>query len=865
MSDFNAGSARGTYILDISQAEQAAARLKALFAGIKADAAGLGGTGGGAAQGLNQQSAAAKRALSDFERLDRQYNQMRDSEIRLARAQGDRGKALQLVNGQIQSATPNTLRYNNLLIQQANILKQGNGLAQQFSQGISSGIAGIIGPAAIATAGITALFGAVQAGVSAGGEALALREQRNSLRAVAGDARLYAEAIDAAKRQQLLFGGSFRENIEGIQGLTIVSRESGASLQQLVDLTSRLNLKSPEQGIGGARIAITEALSGNVTSLARRFEIPKDKLKELGDTSLPVAERLAAIDTYLAKIGITSEAVAGKVDKDALAFRRLNAELEQAKINAGDALASAFSASATGLARLIGLVNNNPDAIAELKAVAISQLTGRPAVTTDADRTQARRSAAEESATSALGQGPLGVGAQIVRAGGLAEYRALHEQLTLITLANADAGESARQLTAQWADGLVETEAYRAGLDALQGSQTVAVSGYDQYTAALVRAQEEQTLARAAIAENTLETLKNTVEKDKQRQAMDLLVQQAQLVANGVISEKDAIAALTPVLGAAAEEAFKLQLELTKVAGGAAAGVDQLARIQIQLDGVRQQANSAGGALAAFNAIRAARIEAGQNELKSIGDRLGKGAGADTLAENKRIADARRDFEYTSLKNNAQRIAFLQKELADTADIAKRYDLQTQILNLRNSTARAHTSELGSQLKLNESIYDSQQKQYRAALDLEELTIRNRQDTRKEDEELRRLRNTAQNASDPRIRAAAADQIALIDVGRRQRAAEIAEKQGISGAPIVNGRILESLRGGASGGSGAVPAVPGVPGGVAGGAEGGGVVNQTLVYLDGDEIAARLETRVVARALAGQRAATAGGGGRGAP
>jgi hypothetical protein len=198
--------------------------------------------------------------------------------------------------------------------------------------------------------------------------------------------------------------------------------------------------------------------------------------------------------------------------------------------------------------------------------------------------------------------------------------------------------------------------------------------------------------------------------------------------------------------------------------------------------------------------------------------------------------------------------------LSLTTDTVKRIQLETEIAQLRNNTAKGHTATLGTQLKLNESIYDSQQKQYRAALDLEELSIRNRQETRKEDEELRRLRNTAANASDPRIRAAAQDAIALIDVERRQRAAEIGEKQGITGAPIVNGRILESLRGGAA--PGGAPPTPtggaGVPGGVAPAA--GAASGLTIQFLvDGKLIAEVIEPQIIANALAGQRASTASG------
>lgn len=272
--------------------------------------------------------------------------------------------------------------------------------------------------------------------------------------------------------------------------------------------------------------------------------------------------------------------------------------------------------------------------------------------------------------------------------------------------------------------------------------------------------------------------------------------------------------------------------------GGAAAAFEQA----VQIQGVSRQARNATiamlglrqGQIAAENQARQAANATGIQRLAGV---FGRGAG--------RTADDL--FERQAIERERER---------------------EQLASQQVRTAKAHTTELGQQLSLSESIYDSQQKQYRAALDLEELSIRNRQETRKEDEELRRLRNTAANASDPRIRAAAQDAIALIDVERRQRAAEIGEKQGVSGAPIVNGRILESLRGSAAGGS--APPTPtggaGVPGGTAGapgGASSSGLTIQFLV--DGKLIAEVIEPQIIANALAGQRASAAGGGGLGAP
>lgn len=715
-------------------------------------------------------------------------------------------------------------------------LQKGTTLAQEFGQSFSGSLNSMIGPAALATAGVTALFGAVSAGIAAGGEALALREQRNSLKAVAGSVNLYAEALSTARQQQLLFGGSIRENIDGIQGLTIVSRESGASLQQLVGLTQRLNLKSPEQGIGGARIAITEALSGNTRSLARRFEIPNDKLKDLGDTSLPVAQRLAAIDTYLAGIGITAEAVAGKVDKDALAFRRLSAELEQVSLNAGDNLASAFGGAATGLARLLGLINQNPKAIAEMRAL----FSGRGTIdTTDIDR--ATRDVASSRAAEVTG-GQRGGSFVAERLGGTEELVTLRQRLVDLQIQNEETGRSALALTEAWVREGGATSALYAQLDVLaRQGLPAALDAHDRMAAS------SRTVTNA-LGEQTLETLETAAAAEKQRRVMASIALQSDLVRKGMITQAQGAAVLRGQLGAAADEALRLQLELGRAAS-----------IQSQKDAPLSSAEKSF----------IDRANAGQ---------AGKGDASARLTKEKELRDAQKQYQRDLLQFAplADQIRAKQRELATIgADDPKRFAvqldirrLQEQLENERLRTSKSQTSEYDKQLKLNESIYDSQQKQYQAALDARLLANEDARQDILDQDKLRQARNALANAKDPRFRALAALEIERIGLEDQKRAADLAGKGATAGAPIVDGRLLQSLSG-----VGAPTAAP-APGGAPGGAPGfaptgapGGVAGLTIVnqfYVDGRLIAEEIEPVILANARAGVAQLRAGGGG-GAP
>lgn len=824
---FDAGSAVAKYIIDTSQAKRA---LDEIDARIRKSTQDSQKTGGGLSGGLAQQSAAAKRALSDFEKLDRQYNQLRDSEVRAARASGDHARALSLTQSQLGTTQKNTVRYNDLLTRQSQIQRELAGntrLSQQFATGFKDSLVSTLGPIALATGAANALFSTIRGGVAAAGEALALREQQNSLRAVAGSAELYAEAISVARQQQLLFGGTIRENLDGIQGLTIVSRESGASLQQLIDLTQRLQLKSPEQGVGGARIAITEALSGNITSLSRRFEIPKEALKGLSDTSLPVAERLALIDTYLSKIGISSETVSGRVDETAATFRKLDAEVERLQVNIGDGLATAFSRAGEGLARFIGLINDNPEAIAQLRAVFNGGV-----VTTEglnqATQEVARREAV--SATVTTGERLTGVSfASDEEQDNIARAR---DRLTEFIAAGGGAAETARGLAAQFQAGRIDSARLVEELDRLKNTAQGLGS---PFSAAASGATE----VKNALADQAIEALNARVEADKEKRVMDSIAAQSAAVRKGLISQADAVSILAGQLGTAAGEALNLQLQL-----------DRAASIQAQKDAPLDSATRS----------LIAKGQAGQ----------GKGDASARLKEEQEFRRAQEAYQRSLqlLKPIATQLAGKKSELAGLgADDPKRFEIMTDIARLQNQLenerergAKSRTSELDKQLNLNERIYDSQQKQYQAEIDAR--LARNSDATQDILDVQRRqqAQNAINNARDPRIRALAQLELERIGLEDEKRNNEIGQLGATAGGAIsANGRLLQSL----APDGGPLPQPGGTPGGattVSGSpTTGAGSDPDVLVqvFLDSDEIAARQ----VVRLRDGLRSSRSAGGG----
>jgi len=678
MSDVLVGSAHATMELryqqfsdGVSIVEQQIKRLQQLTkTPIVAQLTGAGaGSGGAAGSRMPSQAPAIDADAAAYTRLQRAQAGLEAGQARLARGQGDTARAAQLeasaqqrLTSELQAQTGVTTQSIALERQLTTVQQQVANAAKQSKGGISE-MGGALSQLKTLAGGLGIGFGLqqlVSGGIQAGGAALELRETKNSLKAVAGDLTTYNQTIGAAREQQRLFGGSLQENIEGLSGLTITARSSGAQLQSLIGLSQRLAVLDPAQGAGGARIALNEALSGDPTSLAKRYEIPRAALAKLRDTTLPVEERLKVIDSFLNKVGITAESVAGRVDQDALAFRRLGQELGDAKLNAGDQLATTFSGAATGLARLLGLINQNPQAIAELRALRGGGVVDQGAIA-DATRQIAGSRAAEQ-----LG-GPRGQTFAAQRIGGVENLHLAREQLTELNIAGGVSAEQADRLTQAFRNGTISGDTYRAGLAALVGEVNEGGSAEDRRAAAMGRAQTAQQAAAEAARAQTQALIDNTTKSQ-----------------------------------AAASEAEKLstfQASLASLGGAVAAGLQTSGAAALSLAALYGIAVDKAQQLINAQALLANKpITEGRSERDTPADRAA-GVTAGALAARERaaaIATARQN-QLLQTGTALQKVAVLQQRYNETVaqfgkGSSQAIDAQTNLIQAQQAAGKTRVS-----------------------------------------------------------------------------------------------------------------------------------------------------------------------------
>ena len=170
------------------------------------------------------------------------------------------------------------------------------------------------------------------------GDALAaansLEKTQATVLALSGSQARYNEVLALATAGQQKYGGSLEENLGGLGSLVNLSNKAGVSLGQLDNIARRLAIVDPMQGIEGANAALKEFASGNIGTLATRFELSRSALRELNDESLSMAERFNALDAALAEMGISSAVLDNATKTNAATFTKLSAE----GLNARDAI-----------------------------------------------------------------------------------------------------------------------------------------------------------------------------------------------------------------------------------------------------------------------------------------------------------------------------------------------------------------------------------------------------------------------------------------------------------------------------------------------------------------------------------------------
>jgi len=113
-----------------------------------------------------------------------------------------------------------------------------------------------------------------------------------------------------------------------------------------------------------AGIALKELFSGNITSLSRRFEIPKDVLNRINEIT-DNREKFAALTQELTKFGIGTELLTSQIGTTAVTFDKLSGKAEDLKAELGQLFAEIAKPFAE---QLLAGVKRSEEGLALLRA-----------------------------------------------------------------------------------------------------------------------------------------------------------------------------------------------------------------------------------------------------------------------------------------------------------------------------------------------------------------------------------------------------------------------------------------------------------------------------------------------------------------
>ncbi len=790
--------------MDISGLRQAAAEAKAIYASI-AQAASASGKGGPGAGGAPGLNAQANAAQKAADASLALARQ----QANLARASGDTSKAQQILKTALDNTTGASERASLATQTQLARYTNGTGIIDQFKKSI-----GALGLSFGALALVREGAEMTQLGASAQ-QARTRFDQLSAAAGTTGEALLKALKTAsagtisdlnlelAANRAQLL---GVAHDAQTFARLMAIARDSAQSL----GTTTTQAFDDLVLGLGRGSPKILDNL-GIIISEKETYDAFALSIHRSAD-SLTEAEKKTAILNAVLKQGEDKlKLTGGALESNVTKLERLSVLGENLKASLGGGLADTIAPLADNFTKLADAVERLPRSTNAADVAQHNLFDGLSKTISPLD--SVNRGLAELARIAENAAPPTDRVARAIQrtAGAIRRTAGAMAQLAPATILSSDAAD--RHTFRMTQAGIVQ--------DQLRDETTRLTSAYHGATIA------ERTATQSA----ELLSLKTQILRNQEQEAAD-----AFLKANPRITEAGIRA---------------------KVAAGLIpAMTGELALLTIQ--------------------IRAAKAELTTGLAKDVG---GDGAQKLFATQQDAIKKARQD-QVLATGTEKAKLAVLRDQEATARSIfgigsAQAIEAHTAVIREQQSiaaasarTATGHTSELGKQLNLQESIRDSLNAQYHAQLDAAALAIRDRQDRRKEDRELAAAqRILASPTASSEFKAAAADKIALINVERQQRAADIADKTLTAGGSIINGKVFQgkpgagvrdSGFGGASGAGGSGPTNPGSP--TPNPAGGGGLTVQFVV--NGHVIAQEIYPDVVNMLHNGLRATNNAGGGR---
>jgi hypothetical protein len=221
-------------------------------------------------------------------------------------------------------------------------------------KGIGSALAGL----GLAAQGAQALGDGVMSAANAFGFGLAkeLEDTRTKMIAFAGSTAEADRILAEVRQEANATPFAFKELADATAALLPASKQAGVGLQDVIKQAEVLAALNPSEGLTGAAFSLREALSGDFTSIVERFNLPRERLKQLKEEGVPALE---AVRVALAEMGVDASLVAGMANTLGGRWSTFMDTIDSARLQA---VSPVYEQLGNALSVVSDIVNDNSDA-----------------------------------------------------------------------------------------------------------------------------------------------------------------------------------------------------------------------------------------------------------------------------------------------------------------------------------------------------------------------------------------------------------------------------------------------------------------------------------------------------------------------
>lgn len=214
---------------------------------------------------------------------------------------------------------------------------------------------------------ITAGAGMIQnaiGGIVGGGFDLnsSIETVRAQLFAFTKDGGMTSQILNDIRTEAAKTPFEFMNMARATASLLPASKTSGVALMDLIKQAEILAASNPAEGLEGAAFSLKEALSGDFTSIIERFNLPRQRLKELKEQGVPAMQ---AVSMAMQEMGLDADLVTGMATTWSGRLSSLNDYFDTLKASFMEPVFDMFKGGLEGLQPLLDANSERFNALAK--------------------------------------------------------------------------------------------------------------------------------------------------------------------------------------------------------------------------------------------------------------------------------------------------------------------------------------------------------------------------------------------------------------------------------------------------------------------------------------------------------------------